>query len=356
MINSESKPARFTPRRKTVVVAPSDLVEAAPLTPGRRLPLLIQPVMAGVDLAEWAAANRELVEAWLLEHRALLFRGFWVRTAAGLESLIAATSDGRLLEYRDRSSPRHAVADRIYTSTDYPPDQTILLHNEGTYWTTWPLKIYFCCATAPELGGATPIADTRGVYARLSAATRDRFAGRQALYQRNFNLGFGLTWQTVFQTDDRSAVEEYCRRNAIEYEWLDCDRLRTRQRRPAVAVHPRTGEAVWFNHAAFFHITSLDPVMRETLLSEFGPGNLPFNTYYGDGAEIEIEVLEELRAAYDAEKVRFDWQEGDALLLDNMTVAHGREPYCGERRVLVGMAEPHSRGENERIARGEANR
>jgi hypothetical protein len=29
------------------------------------------------------------------------------------------------------------------------------------------------------------------------------------------------------------------------------------------------------------------------------------------------------------------------LLLDNMAVAHGREPYRGERLVAVAMKEPH---------------
>ena len=28
-------------------------------------------------------------------------------------------------------------------------------------------------------------------------------------------------------------------------------------------------------------------------------------------------------------------------MLDNMSVAHGRQPYQGERQVLVAMSEPH---------------
>jgi hypothetical protein len=28
------------------------------------------------------------------------------------------------------------------------------------------------------------------------------------------------------------------------------------------------------------------------------------------------------------------------LLLDNMLMAHGRAPYSGSRRILVGMADP----------------
>ena len=57
---------------------------------------------------------------------------------------------------------------------------------------------------------------------------------------------------------------------------------------------------------------------------------------------IEDEVLDQLRAAYRAATVTFPWQVGDVLLLDNMLVAHGRAPFTGQRRVLVGMAEPQA--------------
>jgi alpha-ketoglutarate-dependent taurine dioxygenase len=69
---------------------------------------------------------------------------------------------------------------------------------------------------------------------------------------------------------------------------------------------------------------------------------LPYNTYYGDGTPIEPEVVEQIQAAYRAEMVVFPWEPGDVLLLDNLTVAHGRRPYTGERQVVVAMAEPQS--------------
>jgi len=50
--------------------------------------------------------------------------------------------------------------------------------------------------------------------------------------------------------------------------------------------------------------------------------------------------LNHIRQAYSQEETIFAWQEGDILMLDNMLVAHGRKPYAGTRRVVVGMAQP----------------
>jgi alpha-ketoglutarate-dependent taurine dioxygenase len=325
---------------RQAVSSPAAMVKTTLLSSGQRIPLVVEPQAEGLDAVEWAAAARDRVEGWLGEHRAVLFRGFPIANVAAFQSFVAATSTGDPLQYRDRSTPRHEVGDGIYVSTIYPQDQRIRLHNEGTYWRRWALKIYFCCLKAPEQGGATPIADVRRVLGRLEPAVRERFAARQVMYVRNFNDGFGLPWQDVFQTEDRGEVETYCRTNGIELEWKDGGRLRTRQVRPAIRRHPRTGEEVWFNHAAFFHISAQEPEMRSTLLAELGEENLPYNTYYGDGSPIEEEVVVQIHRAYEEETVRFPWREGDILLLDNMSVAHGREPYRGDREVVVAMTEP----------------
>jgi len=326
-------------RRRRVGGDPAALVVGERLLSGSPIPWCLRPAVDGVDLAEWAEANRGPLEALLLEHRALLFRGFGVRDVAGFEAFIAASSDGRKLEYRDRTTPRESRGTNVYTSTVHPPEERIHLHNEGTYWVRWAAKLYFCVLRAPETGGQTPIADVRAVLARIPAEVRERFERHGMMLVRNFNLGFGLPWQDVFQTTERAEVEAYCAANDIRYEWGQRDHLRTSQVRPAIRRHPVTGEAVWFNHAAFFHNTSLEPGMRAALLGEYGEEGLPYDTRYGDGARIEPEVAELLRAAYLAERVLFPWESGDVMLLDNMTVAHAREPYTGEREVVVAMTD-----------------
>jgi amino acid adenylation domain-containing protein len=305
------------------------------------LPIVFQPEYEGVDLVGWAAQNRELIDARLREHGALLFRGFNTRSLDSFEQF-TTTIASSLMSYGERSSPRHALSGHIYTSTDHPADQHILLHNEQSYTLNWPMKIWFFCVRPAQQGGRTPIADSRAIYRRLPAVVVEKFADKQVLYVRNYGDGLGLSWPEAFQTDDKLVVEEHCRRDAIEFEWKDGNRLRTRQVRPAVREHPRTGETVWFNHAVFFNVHSLEKSARESLRASVDDWDLPFNTFYGDGSPIEPAVVEQIYEAYRQEQVAFDWQLGDILMLDNMLCAHGREPFVPPREIAVAMAEPYS--------------
>lgn len=328
-------------RRKSIRLTQEDLIRTSFLSGGRAFPLVLEPKIPGVNLTSYAENNRGSLEAQLDQHGALLFRGFDLATPEAFQGFVAACSQGAL-EYTERSSPRSRVSGNIYTSTDYPPNHPIFLHNEQSYNVTFPQKILFFCVTASPVGGGTPIADCRRILARIPAEVRERFEHLGYLYVRNFGDGFGLSWQEAFQTDRRAEVEEYCRKHRIEFEWRGEERLRTRQLRRVVARHPRTGEASWFNHLTFFHVSTLVPEIRDAMLAEFRLDDLPNNTYYGDGSPIEPEVLDTLRRLYHDETVVFPWRKGDILMLDNMLSAHGREPYEGPRKVVVGMADPTS--------------
>lgn len=329
------------PSRRAVSVTQQDLVQMDPMASMDEsgLPLVVRPAVHGVNLASWAETNRELISQRLARHGGLLFRGFEIPRVEEFEQIIRSIS-GDLLEYKERSSPRHAVSGKIYTSTDYPPEHPIFLHNENSYQAAWPRRIFFYCAQASLEGGATPIADVRKVYQRVDPEVRDRFLARRWMVMRNYGDGFGLPWQTVFQTGDKAEVEAHCQSSGIQLEWKDGDRLRTRAVRNAVARHPDTGDPCWFNHATFFHVSTLTPALRASLLGELEEEDLPTNTYYGDGSPIEPDVLDHLRSCYQAETISFPWQVGDLLMLDNMMVAHGRAPFKGERKVLVGMSHP----------------
>jgi alpha-ketoglutarate-dependent taurine dioxygenase len=325
-------------RARPIDVAAGDWVERVEPSDGS-LPVIFQPRLDDVDLATWARDHREVLAGVLRERGGLLFRGFAIRSTAAFEACAAATGNG-LVEYEEYSTPRHVVQGKVYTSTEYPPDQEIMLHNEMSYAHRWPMKIWFYCARAAAQGGATPVGDSRQVYRVLDPAIREEFERKGVMYVRNYGEKVDLPWQQVFQTSERARVEEYCRAAGISFHWKDGDRLRTSQVRPAALRHPQTGELVWFNAAHMFHVTALDPATCASLRALFGEDDLPRHAFYGDGTAIDAAVIAEIRRVYRACAVTRPWREGEILMLDNMLAAHGREAFVGPREVLVAMAEP----------------
>ncbi len=205
----------------------AESITTASLQPGQPLPLVIEPDADPVELLEWATRHRAFIETHLRQHGGILFRRFAAPSVAVFEQFMR-TLCGALLAYTYRSTPRRQVHGHIYTSTEYPADQAIPLHNEEAYAATWPRKIAFFCVRPAAQGGETPIADSRNVFARIAPDIRERFMHKQVMYVRNYGDGVDLSWENVFQTRSKADVEAFCQRAGIAFEWKDGHRLRTR--------------------------------------------------------------------------------------------------------------------------------
>jgi alpha-ketoglutarate-dependent taurine dioxygenase len=307
------------------------------LADDQRLPLVIEPSSAYVDLGEWLRGNREYLEAKLALHGGILFRGFGLKTPQEFERAAASICTELFAEYGDL--PREDVAGKVYTSTPYPEDKAILFHNESSHLSSWPGKINFFCITVANEGGATPIVDCRKVYGDLNPAVRDKFASTGVLYVRNFCEGLDVSWERFFGTQDRSAVEAACTRQGMTCEWTNSGALRVKQRCAAVLRHPKTGEMSFFNQVQLHHVHCLDPDVRQSLLAIFKPEDLPRQVYYGDGSIIEDSVMDHIGEIYEKHAVRFQWKQGDLVSLDNVLTAHARDTYTGPRRIVVALGD-----------------
>lgn len=302
-------------------------------------PLRLIPKDENLDIDSWVIENKEHLIGLLEKYGGILFRDFQLNDVPSFYKMIDLMGLS-LLDYKERSSPRHEVSPKVYTSTDHPSDQVINMHNENSYSRKWPLKLLFYCETPSETGGETPIADSRKVLAALRKETRDKFIEKGIKYVRNLGSNLGLDWRQVFMTEDKAVIEAHCKENHMNFEWTDDDRLRLEYIGPAVRKHPVTQELSWFNHGYFFNILSMDPDFLEEILLVMSKEDFPFLSFYGDGTEIEPEVINEIKSVYQQLNVEFKWQKGDLLLLDNMLMAHGRNPYAGARKILVAMSEP----------------
>ncbi len=305
-------------------------------------PLEITPKSAAVPataagLVEYLSGPDD-VGVTLTEAKAIVFRDFAVA-----ESEVDAVLDLLLpnrLAYVHGNSPRTKVGRNLYTSTEYPPEYTISMHNELSYAHAWPARLAFFCSRAAATGGATPVVDGERWLAALDEEVRTAFEGG-VRYRQNLHggLGLGKSWQDTFETGDRDEVEKFLAGTEATWTWTGDGGLRVSQVRPATTRHPVTGALVWFNQSDQWHPAALgDETARE--LAELLPAEeLPQSVTFADGSPIPGEYAVQVRDRGLSEAIDVDWRTGDLMLIDNVLVGHGRRSFTGERRVLVAMSD-----------------
>lgn len=298
--------------------------------------ILLEAGNGNMDAISWANLHKNDIADHLAASGILLIRGLNIADGDMFSRMLTCFFDAELGAYIYRSTPRTEIHSNIYTASEYHPSETIPQHNENSYARTWPLYIGFLCRKKARHGGNTPVSDSRLAYREIPAEIRDEFERKKVMYVRNYS-DVDLPWTEVFQTHDRKEVEKFCEEHDMQFEWTSSG-LRTKQVNEAVRRHPVSREKIWFNQAHLFHVSNLDEDLQESLVELLGEENLPRNAYFGDGSPIDSAALSVIRDVYEKTKFTFQWENNDLLLLDNMLYTHGREPYEGERQVLVGMA------------------
>jgi alpha-ketoglutarate-dependent taurine dioxygenase len=311
-------------------------VRLSTLTPRALFPARLEPIAPGLDPVAWAQANRAALDALLLRHGAILFRGFALPDPQRFERFAEALEPTGLFgSYGDL--PKKEGGRNTYRSTPYPERQMILYHNESSHLDRWPRKQWFFAEQVAPVGGCTPIVDGRAMLRALPPDLVAALEARGLLYVRTFTPRLDVDWRDFFKTDDRAEVAARCAAGGIGLRWLDPETPQTRTRGPAVIRHPLTGERVFFNQMQLHHPACLDPEVREDLLDLFGIDRFPRNVLFGDGETIPDATMAVIGNAYEACAVRFVWETGDTVMVDNMLTAHARDPYEGPRRVVVAM-------------------
>ena len=274
----------------------------------------------------------------LVKHKALVFRGFHV-SPAELDGVMDLLLPNRLA-YVHGNSPRTKVGENVYTSTEYPQQYDISMHNEMSYAHQWPARLLFFCAVAPETGGATPVVDGVRWLDSLDPDVREAFQ-QGVRYTQNLHggKGFGKSWQDTFETAERDEVEEFLAKSGSDFTWKpDCG-LRVSQVRPSTTRHSVTGDEVWFNQADLWHVAGLGDETAAALAQIMPEEDLPQSVTFADGSPIPAGYVTQIRDRGLSEAVNVDWRTGDLLLIDNVAVGHGRRSFTGPRRILVAMSD-----------------
>ncbi|MEV7190177.1 amino acid adenylation domain-containing protein [Streptomyces sp. NPDC093510] len=315
--------------------APFEVVrtEASPAVLG------LDPAAVSADPVAWVAENRGRLRATVSRHGALLVRGLGLRDAETVGRVGRELLD-EVMGEREGFAVRQPLAEGVYSSSEWPADQPMCMHHELSYAREVPGTLLFACLTEPASGGTTAVADSHDVLEALPAGAVSRFEAEGWLLERAYTDLTGISLAAAFGSGDRAHVDAYCAARGIETTWSGDGGLRTRQRAASVLTHPVTGRRGWFNQVAFLSEWTLDPAVREYLKFEFGEDGLPFNTRYGSGAAIDESTVRTINEVYEKHTLREAWRSGDLMIVDNLRMAHSREPYTGPREIAVVLGDP----------------
>lgn len=320
------------PARQSISTRPANIELVA-----GRSPLLHAERAEAIPL--WALENRALVRDLVGEHGSLMIRGLEL-SDAGDVAVIASRLFDDLTHTKEEFSSRTEYPDAVYSSSAWPANQPMCMHHELSYRWEFPGLMLFGCVEAPPEGGAIATADAAKVLKALPSDLVDRVEREGWMLTRAFNDEIGLSASEAFQTEDKAEIEQYCRDNLIETEWQSDGVLWTRQLRSPVVRHPASGELCWFNQIAFLSEWTMVPEVRDFLVDMYGAEGLPFNTRFGNGDPIGPEIVQMINDTYDAHTERQPLESGDLFLVDNIQRAHSREPFEGDREVIVALGEP----------------
>lgn len=286
------------------------------------------------DVGDWWSSHAVEVESRLDRDGWVVLDGSGLSDVANFQ-ILAELACGPL----SRDNPEHQLVGDDPTGTvnrpvEFSHGRKLLWHNENTFATQWPRRIAFACQLAAN-DGATPTVDMADVYDQLSPDVRRAFEELGVTYVRRLGTDLGLDWQTVYGTTDRHAVERSCEREGARWQW-DNDVLTTWQRRAAVVPLP-DGRRSFVAQVLHWHPRALDRDVYEAMAALMPPAEFPKSCTFGDGSPIPDEHVVELMSVCRRLEEIVEWVPDRVIVLDNLRRSHARNPYTGERRLLVAI-------------------
>lgn len=286
---------------------------------------------------EWIHEHKDRLKEQLLEHGAILLRGFPLRGAEAFENALD-TAEFVNMPYVGGAAPREEVTHgRILTANESPPEEPIPFHHEMAQVPNPPAYVFFYCEIAASVGGSTPIVHSHTVYKRFkqihpefcSKVEKQGVRYRRVMPAYDDNTSpIGRSWRSTFLTEDRKEAERKMQEIGTSWRWLENDELFTETAVvPAIRVEKRSGKATFFNSMVAAY-TGWQDCRNDAKTA----------VVCADGSLMNGDVLVQTAQAMKEEAVAFKWQEGDMLWIDNSLVLHSRQPFSGKRRILASIA------------------
>ncbi len=313
------------------------------------------PVSWNLDgFQAWLADEGAELDRLVDQAGAVLLRGFPLSETADF-----ATVMSRYSPHADRYwagvSPRNHISGPVFEATHAPAAFKIPLHQEKAYLPRYPRMLAFYCRRAPESGGETILADMRQFTETIPDALRQKVESRGILYTRNFSApdadprrersallkSYHRSWSEAFYTRDREEVTKICQNLSVEFSWQDNDSLSLTYRGSGFVKSPQCNQNIWFNQIATLHPNEYSLGLAYGFYKkyiEIQP-HPPYEVSWGDGCDMTVEEIRPIYDIMEGLTIASPWREGDLLIINNILVSHGRNPFRGHRDVQVIMVD-----------------
>lgn len=232
-------------------------------------------------------------------------------------------------------------------------------HSEASYLSLSPRFLLFSCLKPSESGGETPIyniKDLENIYLSTEVGQKmySDVAREGVVYVRNDvsrdntrlapaweNVGYPF-WQDRFANMTRQEIIEMLEAKGMIAYFDDQDTLHSEWHFGGFRPHPDSGEMVWMNQLYAMNGRYWRQHQDSTILGlplDARPLSSRIGTLDKSRPLSEEEYTLIDNAHFDVQQT-FDWKEGRVLFVDNFVYQHGRLPYEGERKCVVGWGPP----------------
>lgn len=329
----------------SLISALGDDVQCHERAPGQP-PLFIEPKGGALldrdRFRAWTRRVKPSLEQLIVRHGGIVLRGFptpQTEDFADIVDQFPPFQDG----YVGGRAPRLQVSGRVMESTRLDAGVKLGVHSEMAYRRQYPKRIAFFSRLTAPVGGETTIADARQFVEGIGPELVEKIAAigiRSALsygpkidtVESSYEDQDRYGWNHAFGTEDPAEVEARCASRGLQPLWHDDGSLTVFATLEPFLHHPVTGRKLYRSglHRDHTAMAVLNPEMRKNQ-------KYPTGMFLANGQRLSTEEVDHINAVCDKFTYSWPWRNGDVMILDNLQVWHGRNPYEGRRDVQVAL-------------------
>jgi len=286
----------------------------------------------------WINDNQAILKKELSCTGALLLRGFPVTDAVSYDAFFAAFGYNNFTYKESLSNAvRINYTDLVFSANEAPKNVEIYLHNEMAQTPLYPNIISLFCEASADIGGATMICRSDGVYQQLvlvEPELTDKLAAVGIKYTNRIPSGDnpdsaqGRGWQSTLSVETKGQAEQKLQSLGYYWQW-HADGSVTAQTKALPAIKSIDGQRQVFFNQIIAAYQGWEGVKDDPSIA----------LCFGDDSPIPKRFLDNICAIASEATYDIEWQDGDVAVVDNHLAMHGRRPYDGDRvrKVLVTL-------------------